>query len=112
MCSGAERISGLMSAVTSSGAGLNSGVGVSIEGIEEFTGGGTAEGVVDAKRMEVAFRIKVLALERGDRVIDCESSVLFPLFERSVLFLMGRCTFEENLKESVKFQLQLTLNAP
>ena len=96
MCSGAERISGSMSALTSSGAGLYSGVEDSTEGIEEFTGG-MVEGVVDAKRMEVAPRIKVLAFERGGRVIDCENSMLLPLFEGSVLFLMGRCIFEENL---------------
>lgn len=94
MCSGAERISGLTSGVTSSGVGLNSGVEVSTEGIGEFIG--AAEGVVDAKRMEAAFRTKVLVFERDDRVIDCENKVLFPLFERCVLFLMGRCTFEEN----------------
>lgn len=86
MCSGAERISGLISASTLREAGLYSS-----EGDWVFTGG-MEEGVVDAKRTEVAFRIKVLLLKSGDRVMDCENNVPLPL----LLFLTGR-TFEENL---------------
>lgn len=91
MCSGAERISGLISASTLREAGLYSGMLPSTEGIWVFPGG-MEEGVVDAKRTEVAFRIKVLLLKSGDRVMDCENNVPLPL----LLFLTGR-TFEENL---------------